>query len=57
MVHALGNGQRSVRDRVHTLAVQAIDLGPRHRVAALRLSQKCVEYARNLQDPRAVRYQ
>ncbi|WP_431043344.1 tetratricopeptide repeat protein [Streptomyces sp. P1-3] len=36
------------------LAVQAIDLG--HRAVALRISEKCVEEAKNLDDPRAVSY-
>lgn len=36
------------------LAVQAIDLG--HRADALRISEKCVEQARNLDDSRAVSY-
>jgi len=36
------------------LAVQAIDLG--QRAAAVRLSEECVQYAGDIQDPRAVAY-
>ncbi|MFC1435637.1 tetratricopeptide repeat protein [Streptacidiphilus sp. N1-3] len=36
------------------MAVQAIDLG--HRAAAVRLSEECVHYAGDIQDPRAVAY-
>ena len=38
------------------LAVQAIDLGPRFHAVALRLSERCVEEARTLDDPRAMSY-
>ncbi|GAA3082349.1 hypothetical protein GCM10020000_80410 [Streptomyces olivoverticillatus] len=38
------------------LAVQTMDLGPKHRVVALRLSEKCVEYAKDISDPRVVAY-
>ncbi|WP_406252808.1 tetratricopeptide repeat protein [Streptomyces atratus] len=38
------------------LAVQAIELGPRFHGVALRLSERCVEEARALDDPRAVSY-
>ncbi|MET9675018.1 helix-turn-helix transcriptional regulator [Streptomyces sp. NPDC006482] len=38
------------------LAVQAIDLGPKFHAVALRLSERCVEEAKNLGDPRAVSY-
>ncbi|MFJ8543060.1 tetratricopeptide repeat protein [Streptomyces sp. NPDC093586] len=38
------------------LAVQAIDLGPKFAAAALRLSERCVEEAKPLDDPRAVSY-
>ncbi|MGW0665233.1 hypothetical protein [Streptodolium elevatio] len=36
------------------MAVQAIDLG--HRAAAVRLSERCVHHARNLDNPRAIAY-
>lgn len=38
------------------MAIQAIDLGPRGRAVALRLSEKCVEYADGLDEPKAVAY-
>ncbi|QGV82827.1 tetratricopeptide repeat protein [Streptomyces ficellus] len=38
------------------MATQAIDLGPRGRAVALRLSEKCVEYADRLEEPKAVAY-
>ncbi|WP_229324953.1 tetratricopeptide repeat protein [Streptomyces sp. UNOC14_S4] len=38
------------------LAVQTMDLGPKHRAVALRLSEKCVEYAKDISDPRVVAY-
>ncbi|MEU0370860.1 tetratricopeptide repeat protein [Streptomyces sp. NPDC006283] len=38
------------------LAVQAIELGPRYHAVALRLSERCVEEAQTLDDPRAVSY-
>ncbi|MGW2078710.1 tetratricopeptide repeat protein [Streptomyces sp. NPDC001939] len=38
------------------LAVQAIGLGPKCTAAALRLSERCVDEARPLDDPRAVSY-
>ncbi|MFF7360091.1 tetratricopeptide repeat protein [Streptomyces sp. NPDC008125] len=38
------------------LAVQAIDLGPRYGAMALRLSERCVDSAKSLDDPRAVSY-
>ncbi|MFG3426229.1 tetratricopeptide repeat protein [Streptomyces californicus] len=38
------------------LAVQAIDLGPKFAAVALRLSERCVQEARTIDDPRAVSY-
>ncbi|WP_406862107.1 tetratricopeptide repeat protein [Streptomyces sp. HUAS MG47] len=38
------------------LAVQAIDLGPKFGAVALRLSERCVEETKTLDDPRAVSY-
>ncbi|MGW4271780.1 tetratricopeptide repeat protein [Streptomyces seoulensis] len=38
------------------MAVQAIDLGPRGRAVALRLSERCVEYADGLEEPKAIAY-
>ncbi|WP_432248646.1 tetratricopeptide repeat protein [Streptomyces sanyensis] len=38
------------------MAMQAIDLGPKVGAVALRLSERCVEEARTLDDPRAVSY-
>ncbi|MFE9456352.1 tetratricopeptide repeat protein [Streptomyces californicus] len=38
------------------LAVQAIDLGPKFAAVALRLSERCVQEARSIDDPRAVSY-
>lgn len=38
------------------LAVQAIDLGPKYGAVALRLSERCVDTAKALDDPRAVSY-
>ncbi|MCZ4096097.1 tetratricopeptide repeat protein [Streptomyces sp. H39-C1] len=38
------------------LAVQAIDLGPRFHAVALRLSERCVDAAKTLDDARAVSY-
>ncbi|MEW2412625.1 tetratricopeptide repeat protein [Streptomyces sp. NPDC046866] len=38
------------------MATQAIDLGPRGRAVALRLSERCVEYADRLDEPKAVAY-
>ncbi|TQK51886.1 tetratricopeptide repeat protein [Streptomyces sp. SLBN-118] len=38
------------------MAMQAIDLGRRGRAVALRLSEKCVEYADGLDEPKAVAY-
>ncbi len=38
------------------LAVQAIGLGPKSHAVALRLSERCVEEAKSLDDPRAVSY-
>ncbi|WP_308407679.1 hypothetical protein [Streptomyces sp. RKAG337] len=41
---------------LHGLAVQAIDLGPRFHTVALRLSERCVDAAKTLDDARAVSY-
>ncbi|GAA0616953.1 tetratricopeptide repeat protein [Streptomyces crystallinus] len=38
------------------LTVQAIGLGPKHRAEALALSEKCMDHARHLDDPRAIAY-
>ncbi|MFE5595079.1 tetratricopeptide repeat protein [Streptomyces sp. NPDC056549] len=38
------------------LAVQAIDLGPKFGAVARRLSERCVDEAKTLDDPRAVSY-
>ncbi|MFF8317348.1 tetratricopeptide repeat protein [Streptomyces bobili] len=38
------------------LAVQAIDLGPKFHAVALRLSERCVDSAKSLDDARAVSY-
>ncbi|MFE7131395.1 tetratricopeptide repeat protein [Streptomyces sp. NPDC057638] len=38
------------------LAVQAMDLGPRHHPTALALAEKCVEHARHISDPRVSAY-
>ncbi|WP_234351507.1 MULTISPECIES: hypothetical protein [unclassified Streptomyces] len=38
------------------MATQAIDFGPRSRAVALRLSERCVEYADRLDEPKAVAY-
>ncbi|PCG84046.1 transcriptional regulator [Streptomyces sp. WZ.A104] len=38
------------------LAVQAIDLGPKFGAVALRLSERCVQEAKTIDDPRAVSY-
>jgi tetratricopeptide (TPR) repeat protein len=38
------------------LAVQAIDLGPKFHAVALRLSERCVDEAKTLDDARAVSY-
>lgn len=38
------------------LAVQSIGLGPRHRAEAFALAEKTMNYARNLDDPRARAY-
>ncbi|MET9428167.1 helix-turn-helix transcriptional regulator [Streptomyces sp. NPDC003036] len=38
------------------LAVQAIELGPKFHAVALRLSERCVEEAKTLDDPRVVSY-
>lgn len=38
------------------MATQAIDLGPRGRAVALRLSERCVDYVDHLDEPKAVAY-
>ncbi|MGX2997391.1 tetratricopeptide repeat protein [Streptomyces sp. JNUCC 64] len=38
------------------LAVQAMELGPRHHARALALAEKCVDRARGLSDPRVTAY-
>ncbi|GGZ22504.1 hypothetical protein GCM10010387_14630 [Streptomyces inusitatus] len=38
------------------MAVQAMELGPRHHARALALSEKCVDRAKGLSDPRIMAY-